>query len=283
MKRFNEKERKLVGYFACGFCNNNQNLSDKREQFEINEESYSRYHYRLICWYCISCWKLNITKIERLYSLREGLTIKENKLNFINGLYKFEAKKQIFRINGWDENMIKDFNIIIDELNWDNFKINATTYNSKLLEKFKNFFQKSIDFKLSNYYNLPSCLFETTLNHIKNNKPGQILKNHLKEYSDNYYLNNKYSMAMLARKILLCILDFELKDSEKQNLENWKFVEICDYLKQSNLLGKKQNKDFEIIRQIGNQANHKTSEITDKIIISLNRIFINLINACYNY
>ena len=162
----------------------------------------------------------------------------------------------------------KEKKILLDEIDYfdDVRLIELMSYKGKYYE-------------FSNYFNLPKneILYLTNV--------PQKLKWIFLEYQDNLVLNNKTSIGMLARKILLYLWHDEWEKNNKKNDEKFdgtiSFLDICNNLEKSNLLGKNQNKDFNEIRKIGNIANHEIIEITDEQKEKLKNCINNLINAIY--
>ena len=254
----NYRKNKLHDYFKCAFCNSNQNLSDKRAQFEPEPESNKKLFFKLICWYCSNCWELNITKIENLYSLD-----KDTYEHIIAHYGNNKKVKNIF------ENFVDKYNLFEN-------KINEKEITEIMNQTGLSLHELYCGVQITNYINLPNKKF----NNYKT--VDSELIELLQEYQDNVSLNHRTAIGMLARKILLYLWNSECVAENKIFDSKLNFQEICDELKKSNILGKKQNSDFDAIRKIGNEANHNIIKISDKQLKSLKSVINNLINAFYN-
>ena len=269
MGQYNAISKKLIDYFKCAFCSNEQNLDEIKEQFQPNEKSYENKSFRLVCWYCFNCWELNICRIDDLYKLNESLVDIERSAGktpkVINDRWKTFKEKDISKFN----KIVKKYKLLNEGITLHQYNANISELNKWWrFCRFKNY-------KVSNYFNLPR---NKTID--QKNVP-QKLRWVLNEYQDNLALNNRTAMAMLARKILLYLWHDECTKNGSKYDDNLSFAKVCDELKNSDLLGKNQNADFDKIRKIGNEANHNIVEISDEQSIILKRIIDNLINAIY--
>ncbi len=115
-------------------------------------------------------------------------------------------------------------------------------------------------------------LFEIEKCPIKDNN----LKKLIKEFYTVRNLKLNSSATLLARKILMFIAI-----EQKLSSENEKFIKYVDDIKNSQLVSKNWKPKIDLIRQIGNQENHKITIATDEDLENISNVLKHLLECVY--